>query len=313
MRANPLASLWLDAGQWATAALASAINDDVGVGQVDAVGEHGARAEQPGVAQHFDRRAAVPRGDLRQLGVRLAGVDVDAGVRLGGQLTDRPQLVLDSRYVLCGHTQRSPAAVLPSSSRAQRIRTSNGRRSAPGNSTNTGPPSRSKPVGAATAEATSGKKYMSRAVVMPGPQALGDRQRGAGGDRLLRQHGAFGGHQPGEEAVEIEVVGEPAEHRHREVGVGVDEARQDEPAGGVDDDARRRRIGVGGPDRRDDVAVDDDVAAWMHGACGVHRHDRRVGDDEIGRHVTSRTSVTGAAGSPAGGGRCAPPRRRRRP
>ena len=47
-----------------------------------------------------------------------------------------------------------------------------------------------------------------------------------GGDRLLRQDGAFGGHQSAEEAVQIEIVGEPAEHRHREVGVGVDEAWQ---------------------------------------------------------------------------------------
>ena len=217
----------------------------------------------------------------------------------------------DSRYALCGHTKRSPGAVLPSSSRAQRIRTSNGRRSAPGNSTNTGPDSRWKPVDAATAEATSGKKYMSRAVVIPARRhsAIASAVPAATdcSDRTAPSAGISRPRKP----VQVEVVGEPAEHRHREVGVGVDEAGQDEPTGGVDDDARRRRIGVCRPDRRDGVTVDDDVAAWMHGAR--RRPSSRPSPLVTTRSAVTSRHVTGAAGSPAAVDRCAPPRRRRRP
>ncbi len=67
-----------------------------------------------------------------------------------------------------------------------------------------------------------------------GPQALGDGERRPGGDRRLRQHGALGRQQASEEAVEVEVVGEAAEHRHRQVGVGVDQPRHDDGPAGVD-------------------------------------------------------------------------------
>ena len=73
----------------------------------------------------------------------------------------------DSRYVLCGATQRRSAGVARRRSVAHVSRASNERRSGPAASTNTGPSRRSKPAARATARAASGKKYMSRAVVMP--------------------------------------------------------------------------------------------------------------------------------------------------
>ena len=59
---------------------------------------------------------------------------------------------------------------------------------------------------------------------------------------------ALGRQQPGQEAFEVEVVGEAAEHRHRQVGVGVDEARHDDRAAGVD-----RAVGVDRAGGRADV------------------------------------------------------------
>ena len=131
------------------------------------------RARVPGPSspvsrEHLDRRAAVARADGGQLGGGLAGVDVDAAPRRRRELADGARAGPRRAGTCCaGRPSAGPAAWRSSSSAAHAMRSSKGRPSAPGNSTNTGPPRRSNPAAAATAAAASGKKYMSSAVVIP--------------------------------------------------------------------------------------------------------------------------------------------------
>ena len=85
---------------------------------------------------------------------------------------------------------------------------------------------------------------MSSAVVIPARKT----RRPPGGarrDRVGGEHVSFGRKQPGEEAFEIEVVREATEHRHRQVGVGVDESRHDDRPRGVDGARSVGRAGEG--------------------------------------------------------------------
>ena len=132
------------------------------------MGEHRARAEQARVAEHLDRRAPVAGPDLVQLGGRLAGVDVHATAGGRGELADGDELRLveEVRAV-----RAQPAGAGRAWPPAARRPTPDGRRSGGdrrrGTRRTPGPSRRRSPVGRTATPAASGKKYMSRAVVMP--------------------------------------------------------------------------------------------------------------------------------------------------
>ena len=95
---------------------------------------------------------------------------------------------------------------------------------------------------------------------------------------LDRHHVA---HQPD---VEAQIVGEPAQERHRRVRVRVDEPRHHDASAAVDRLGGRVRIGVGA-DRCDGITRNGDGAAAMDREAFVHRQDDGVGEPEIaGRH-----------------------------
>jgi len=73
-----------------------------------------------------------------------------------------------------------------------------------------------------------------------------------------------------------------------EVMVGVDEARGDQAAGGVDGLAGGRRLVGGGPDPGDQAVRDRDPAAGQLPAVGVHGGDEAgVADQQVGVHGSS--------------------------
>ena len=86
-----------------------------------------------------------------------------------------------------------------------------------------------------------------------------------------------------------EVVRQPAVQRHRRVGVGVDQARQDQLAGRVDGVGAAELLGDGlGRVHANDVgAVDGHRAVGDHPARGIHRDDGAAGDEQ--RHLTRRS------------------------
>ena len=256
---------------------------EIVVGEVDAVGEHRAGAEQARVAQHLDRRAAVALANGCQLGRGLAGVDVDARAVLGCQRTDRRQLLLVEQV-------RAVRADPPPPGRrgGQQVA---GPRDALVETPAVGAGELDEHRAGAQVEAGSrghGRRRLREEVHVerggdPGAEALGDGERGACRDGLLGEHVALGREESSEEAVEIDVVGETAEHRHRQVGVSVDEPGQDDAAACVDDAvgdrACRARF-----DRGDRGAVDEDAGPVVDGPGGVHRDDGGVDDRQVG-HV----------------------------
>ena len=82
--------------------------------------------------------------------------------------------------------------------------------------------------------------------------------------RSRRTARPFRGKQACQETIEVEVVGEAAEHRHRQVGVGVDEPRHDDRTPGVDRPAGLDRVGERA-DVGDNPAVDEHRRAGVDG------------------------------------------------
>ena len=66
-------------------------------------------------------------------------------------------------------------------------------------------------------------------------EALEGAERGPELDGLGVHHRRLGGPEVLEEALEVEVLGQPAQEGHRQVGVQVDQARHHQLAAGVDD------------------------------------------------------------------------------
>ena len=292
MRANPLASFWFEAGQWATVAPAAATSAMSSSVRWTAWASTVPGPSSPVSREHLDRRAAVAVADLGQLGVRLAGVDVDAGAVLGGELADGAQLGLVEQVRA---VRAHPASAGRGGARAGRRPTPAGRRTGAGRrrGTRRTPARRAgrKPVAAATRRRRLGEEVHVEGGRDPGAQALGDRRarcrrRPSRSDSTAPSAGSS---RP-RKRVEVEVVGEPAEHRHRQVGVGVDEAGHDDARRGVDDvRAGGRSASVGPTDvmivrrrRRSSPLVD----ARCRAASIVTTV--RVGDGEVGRHVTTR-------------------------
>ena len=139
MRANPLASFWLDAGQWATAAPRR--RSDRGRRRR---GARRGRAPCPARAarcragpRSASGRGAGGRGRARRRSRRRGR---GRGRRTCGELTDGPQLRLVEQV---GAVRADPAPV--GGRRVEQVaahasRSSKRRRSGPANSTNTGPP-----------------------------------------------------------------------------------------------------------------------------------------------------------------------------
>ena len=76
------------------------------------------------------------------------------------------------------------------------------------------------------------------------------------------------------------VVGETAQQGHGGVAVRVDEAGDDEVAGGVDHRGGVGAGGVGREQRGDAVALDEDGATVQNGAGLVHDHHRAPVDEK---------------------------------
>ena len=210
MRANPLPSFWFDAGQWATAAPLAATSSRSSV-----VRWTPWASTVPGPSS---RCRAAPRSACGRDAARTAASSAAVSQAwtwtrapsVGGELTDGPRAALVEQVRA---VRADPAACRAASRRAGRRAhveraSSNRRRSAPANSTNTGPARRSKPASAATAVAASGKKYMSSAVVMPARRHSATASAVPAATVVGGQHGALGRQQAGEETVEVEVVGE---------------------------------------------------------------------------------------------------------
>ena len=91
---------------------------------------------------------------------------------------------------------------------------------------------------------------------------------------LDRHHVA---HQPD---VEAEIVGEPAQQRHRRVRVRVHEAGHDDAPAAVD---RLGRVVLGAEvaDRENRAAGDGDRSGRVHRELLVHRQDVRVGEQQV--------------------------------
>ena len=267
VRAKPLASFWLDAGQWATVAPATADQLDVAVGQVDAVGEDRARSEQAGVAQHLDRRAAVAVAHQAELGDRLGGVHVDPGAVLGRQGGDRRQLVLVEEVRAVG---ADPPAVGvgggeevggPGQAFVERAVVGSGELDEDGPAAQVEPGRRR-----AAAAAASGKKYMSSADVVPASRhsamasvvpaatvSSESREPSAGSSRVRKRSRSRSSASP-RNMVIARWVWALTRPGHDECAAGVDRAASV-------DGLRRRRADVG-----DHAAVDQHRGAVVDGA-----------------------------------------------
>ncbi len=74
------------------------------------------------------------------------------------------------------------------------------------------------------------------------------------------------------------VVRKTAEQRQRSVGVGVDEPRQHQATGTVDDRIARRHQRSAGSDRGDGRSLDPDVAIGQDTVIRIHRRNRPMGE-----------------------------------
>ena len=264
---------------------------DLAFVHVHAVRREHLRLEQP-VLLHprHDRHAVLSTGRL-DLERRFGEVDVQRHVELGGQLRARAQ---DFRRAGVGRVrrrrrddQRMAAPALDEVARArERVLVARrvGRREAEHR------------LPAQRAHAGVGRRLRDRILEVvhvgeggdAGPDHLGAGELGAERDEvgahefaLDRHHVA---HQPD---VEAQIVGEPAQERHRRVRVRVDEPRHHDASAAVDRLGGRVRIGVGA-DRCDGITRNGDGAAAMDREAFVHRQDDGVGEPEIaGRHGLS--------------------------
>ena len=112
-------------------------------------------------------------------------------------------------------------------------------------------------------------QHLDRGEQGPPVDEVGGDERGLGGEDVVVE--------PGHEG---EVVGEAAQQRHRGVAVRVDQAGDDEVAGGVD---HRGAVGAGrarAEQRGDAVAFDQDRAAFDDRSRVVHHHNRAAVDEE---------------------------------
>ncbi len=235
IRANPLPSFWLEAGQWATAAPLEATRARSSSVRWTPWASTVPGPSRPVSREHLDRRAAVALAG--RLPARRRSRRRGRGRARRARPPARRPLAScgsSSRYVPCGHTHRRA-----------------GRR---GGQQLAGPRHalvEAPPVGAgeldehrtgAQVEAGcrgDGRRRLREEVHVerrgdPGAEALGDGECGACRDGRLGEDVALGREESSQEAVEVDVVGEAAEHRHRQVGVSVDEPGQDDAAAGVD-------------------------------------------------------------------------------
>ena len=185
MRAKPLASFWFDAGQWATVAPAAATSS-----MSSSVRWTPWPSTVPGPSRPVSRSTSIgvrpwrSRTRPSSAAVSQAWTWTRAPCSAASAPTAR-SWASSSRYVLCGQTQRRAGSVAARRSAAHARRSANGRSSGPGNSTNTGPWRRSKPVASATAADGLGEEVHVERRRDPGAEALGDRQRRAGGDGVV--------------------------------------------------------------------------------------------------------------------------------
>ena len=138
-------------------------------------------------------------------------------------------------------------------------------------------------------------------------QRLDRRCPGADPDRRRVEHRRLGRHDAAEEGLQVEVVGEPAEHGHRQVGVRVDQARHQQVPGKVDPlrrghlrlhRSRRADVGDAAVAYREGRAVDDRV-----GSVDGQQHRRRHQQVDLlraGHTGVRRAGGRARSGSPSG-------------
>ena len=115
-------------------------------------------------------------------------------------------------------------------------------------------------------------------------QRLSEPERRAEPHRVAIEDGALGLPDRPEPGFERQVLDEAAEEAVAGVAVGVNEARCQQHAAGVDDPACLGLRIDGRAQPGDAAGLDRDRAVADHGAGGVAGHDQRVRDEEIGRH-----------------------------
>ena len=117
-----------------------------------------------------------------------------------------------------------------------------------------------------------------------GEELLGDGELGAEPDRLTVHVGLLGRPDVVFQPIhELEIVREAAQQIHGEVGVGVDHARHDDAAGGVDHLTGRCVLEevFGQPDRGDPAVGDGDRTVDDGLGVGFHGQDRPADDQKV--------------------------------
>ena len=251
------------------------------------MGEHRARAEQPGVAEHLDRRAPPWRAATwaSSAAVSQAWTWTRAPVAAASSPTARSCSSVEQVGAVRAHPAPIGGVAVEVARGPRHAGRRTGGRRRRGTRRRPGPSAAGSRSSSATALAASGKKYMSSAVVMPArrhsatasavPAATVD-----GGQRPLPPPAAAGrgsrrgrGRRPGPRNIVIA----------RWVWALTRPGTTMPPPASITR-ARRRAPGApGGPTVRMIAAGDRHVGAGQHGAGGVHRDDGGVRDEQVGR------------------------------